>query len=302
MRNKSVTVVLLTYNSGQVIQNYLNSCPTEEFDLVAIDSSSADTTIDILNESKWCVHTINKFVFDHGGTRNYAAQLALTDIVVFTTHDIVFADEHSIENLVKAFDDPSVGAAYGRQLPHTNADFFAKRLRAFNYGPESHIRTYSDRREFGFKTAFLSDSFSAYRKSVLEEVGGFANPIIFGEDSEIASRILRAGYKIAYRADACVYHSHNYTPIQELRRYFDVGVFHQQYDGLLKEFGKPESEGVKYVAKEMRELIHVGKWYLVPYSICMNGMKYIGYKLGKGYRRLPKRLVKKISMNKGYWK
>ena len=62
---------------------------------------------------------------------------------------------------------------YGRQLPYENASLFASHLREFNYGTKSYIRTYDDREKYGIKTAFLSDSFAAYRRSALESIDWF---------------------------------------------------------------------------------------------------------------------------------
>ena len=80
----------------------------------------------------------------------------------------------------------------------------------------------------GIKAAFLSNSFAAYRRSALESVGGFPSDTIFGEDTFAAAKMLLNGWKIAYSAEATVYHSHNLTFIEEFRRYFDIGVFHSR--------------------------------------------------------------------------
>jgi len=45
----------------------------------------------------------------------------------------------------------------------------------------------------------------------LEEIGWFREKLIMGEDTFAGARMLLAGYKIAYVADAQVYHSHNYA-------------------------------------------------------------------------------------------
>ena len=55
------------------------------------------------------------------------------DVVAMMTQDAVLADERPLETLLAAFDDDSVAAAYGRQLPHANADPFAAHARLFNY-------------------------------------------------------------------------------------------------------------------------------------------------------------------------
>ena len=93
-----------------------------------------------------------------------------------------------------------------------------------------------------------------------------------------------------------VYHSHGYSLIEEFKRYFDIGVFHQQEKWLLDEFGKPEGEGKKYVISELRYLIQMNKYHLIPLSILRNATKYLGYSVGKNNKKLPVWLNRKISM------
>lgn len=47
-----------------------------------------------------------------------------TDIFIFLTQDAILKDEFTIERLIRAFDDKQIGCAYGRQLPHKEANFF----------------------------------------------------------------------------------------------------------------------------------------------------------------------------------
>ena len=63
----------------------------------------------------------------------------------------------------------------------------------------------------------------------------------------VAARRLKAAYKIAYAADACVYHSHDYSLWREMKRYFDMGVFHAHESWIREEFGGAEVEGMKFV-------------------------------------------------------
>ena len=110
-----------------------------------------------------------------------------------------------------------------------------------------------------------------------------------------------AGYKIAYVADALVYHSHNYTAFEEFKRYFDIGVFHRMENWLLKEFGSAECEGLRYLKSELQYLIINRLVYLIPESFFRIGLKYLGYKTGNIYRMLPKWLVRKQSRQVHFW-
>lgn len=66
----------------------------------------------------------------------------------------------------------------------------------------------------------------------------------------VAAKMLKCGWKVAYCANATVYHSHNYSLLDEFRRYFDIGVFNAREPWVLAEFGVAESEGVKFIRSE----------------------------------------------------
>ncbi|BBM05676.1 hypothetical protein HAALTHF_27910n [Vreelandella aquamarina] len=86
----------------------------------------------------------------------------------------------------------------------------------------------------------MSNSFAAYRREALLAAGGFPEGTILSEDMMAGARLLQQGWKLAYCADACVQHSHNYTLAAEFKRYFDIGVFHHREQWLLAWLGKAE--------------------------------------------------------------
>ncbi|MCK4537042.1 MAG: glycosyltransferase family 2 protein, partial [Desulfuromonadales bacterium] len=240
--------------------------------------------------------------FDHGGTRQMGVGLLSDcDIIICVTQDAILADENALENIVACFSDEKVGAAYGRQLPRIGAEPFEAHARLFNYSPENVIKTFADRRELGIKTVFISNSFAAYRKKALAEVGGFPVNAILSEDTFVAAKMLLTDWKVAYCADATVYHSHDYTFRQEFKRYFDVGVFHGRESWIREQFGQAEGEGLRFMASEISYL-----WpkhaYLIPSSLLRCLFKYLGYKLGSREQYLPLSMKVKMSMNLNYWK
>lgn len=56
-------------------------------------------------------------------------------------------------------------------------------------------------------------------------MGGFPEDVIGSEDAYVAARMLLGGYAVRYATTAEVYHSHDYSVLEEFRRYFDIGVF-----------------------------------------------------------------------------
>ena len=136
---------------------------------------------------------------------------------------------------------------------------------------------------------------------VREVLGGFPLHTIFNEDMIFASHLIEAGKKIAYAADAKVWHWHNYTAKDQLKRNFDLAVSQVDAGGLFTQV-KSESEGIRLVKMTLKHFIKKGQFYYIPKIITQNGAKYIGYRLGKNYKKLPKKWILKISLNPWYWK
>lgn len=269
--------------------------------MLVIDSSSDDDTVRLARESGFEIQIIRRRDFSHGGTRQLAVEhLSGSDVIVFMTQDAIIASPDAIENLLKPFEDASVGLAFGRQLPHVDAGAIGAHARLFNYPERSATRALGMERELGLKAAFVSNSFAAYRRKALLDIGGFPRGVIFGEDMIVAARMLLSGWKIAYQAEACVHHSHDYSATQEFRRYFDIGVLHNRESWLLERFGKPEEEGMRFVKSELSYLLRNDP-ALIPGSLLRSGMKYLGYRLGRIEARLPVSIKPALSMQPSFW-
>lgn len=273
-----------------------------DYEVCFIDSSSSDDTVHKLSSEGFKVlKVIESCEFDHGGTRSMAKTLCQNDIVVFLTQDALPLSSEDIKRLVSVFEDETISAAYGRQIPYEDTSMFGKHLREFNYSKNSYIRELDDNEQFGIKTAFLSNSFAAYRRSAMDQIGWFKDGLILGEDTYAGAKLLQAGYKLAYVADAQVYHSHSYTVWEEFKRYFDIGVFHHMESWLLDEFGKPEGEGLRYIKSEFKYLLAHKAYNLIPEFFVRNAMKFLGYRLGNYYKVLPKSWIEKVSMHHRWW-
>lgn len=299
------TLCIPTYNAGKLWQDWICCYQQQEIKankVVVVDSSSSDQTVPLAQQAGFFVHQIAKSDFNHGGTRNLAMQFIEpnTEIVVFMTQDAILADKNALENLLKPFEDPQVAAVCGRQLPHKDANPLAAHARLFNYPNLTQIKTFADKEKLGIKTAFMSNSFAAYRRSVFEELGGFPSYTILAEDMWLTAKIILAGYKVVYCAEAEVHHSHNYTLKQEFQRYFDTGVFQSCEPWIQKTFGAVGGEGKRFVLSELAFLLRTAPFW-IPKSLLSTLCKYIGFKLGLYWRKLPLRLCKMCSMHKVYW-
>lgn len=270
--------------------------------VLVIDSGSPEYVQIIARQAEFSIHEVSAADFNHGGTRQFAVDSNPDfDVFVFLTQDAILASPNSIAKLLSAFKSGGVGAVYGRQLPRQVAGPIEAHARLFNYLDKSYIASFADRERMGIKAAFMSNSFAAYRREALMAVGGFPTNVILGEDTIVAAKMLMAGWQVAYQADAQVYHSHDYSYLQEFRRYFDIGVLHARESWMLAAFGKPEGEGGRFVRSELAYLSKKAPW-LIPSALLRTGLKYLGYRLGRLESILPLGLKRYLSMHKGYWK
>jgi len=269
--------------------------------VLIVDSESTDCTVELAQSSGFLITKISRANFNHGGTRQWAVQhVNNAAVIVFLTQDAILASPNSLQALLRTFDDPLVGAAFGRQLPRRGANAIETHARLFNYSANSSVRTFESRETLGFKAIFISNSFAAYRGCALEAVGGFPDDVILGEDTITAAHLLMMGWKIAYAADAEVYHSHAYSWLQEFRRYFDTGVLHSREALLLDQFGRAGGEGRRFVVSELAYL-WANDRALIPSALVRTVLKWSGYRLGRVESRLSAGMKRRLSMHHGFW-
>jgi rhamnosyltransferase len=299
-----LSVIIPTYNAENYMYNLLTSLKGQSMacEILVVDSSSADDTVRIAESFDVTTLVIKKEDFDHGRTRTFAGKETHGDIVVYLTQDALPLNKFSLEKLVKVLgEDERLGATFGRQIPFPDAPVFGAHLRLYNYPAESYVVGLQDKDKYGIKTPFLSNAFAAYKRKVLEEIGWFKDNLILSEDTYAGAKMLMAGYKLAYVADALVYHSHSYSLKQEFKRYFDIGAFHRIERWILNTFGNPRGEGINYVISEIKYLIHNGKHHLIFEAMLKSVGKYLGYEMGYNHRMLPNSLVRALSMNRDWW-
>lgn len=304
-RPLQASLVILSFNGLNHLRELLPSIEKQTLvpELIIIDSESNDGTCEYLNSVGLSFVSVLKNTFDHGGTRNLGLSLASHDYVVFLTQDVILDNDDSLERLIAPLiSNPDVVMSFGRQLPKKDATVISEFARINNYPDVSKIKSIEDAAVLGIKTPWISNSYSAYRKSKLIELGQFPSKLIMCEDVFAGAKAILAGYKIAYVAEARAFHSHNYTITEELKRYFDIGHFYNSESWILDSFSKAEAEGISFIKKEIAYLMNKKRFALLPEFLVRTIVKYVGYKLGKYSRLIPHKLKFRISMHSYYWK
>jgi len=300
-----VALIIPARNAGAHLDRLLPALAAQTLQpdtVLVIDSSSTDDTVSRFRQFGARVEVIAAQQFNHGGTRRWASEQVDADALILLTQDAIPATPQTFANLIQELEeDPRIGLAYGRQLPHPGAGILEAQSRHFNYSTQSRSKSLADAGELGIKTCFSSDSFSVYRRSALQAVGGFPEDVIGSEDAHVAARMLLNGYLVRYAASACVQHSHSYSLMQEFRRYFDIGVFYGREPWIREAFGTAGGEGKRYVQAELRALRDAGQLQRVPEVLLRSALKLLGYRLGHAEQHLPTPLKRRLSMFSNYW-
>lgn len=247
------------------------------------------------------VSHIDKNEFDHGKTRKTAAEQSDAEYIIMMTQDAVVYDETLVNALVEPLkNDTQIAVSFARQLACQDATETEKYIRQFNYPNQSMVKGLADINKLGIKTYFCSNVCAAYNHRIYDELGGFVSKTIFNEDMIFAGTAVKAGYKIMYAAQAKVVHSHNLSGREQLHRNFDLAVSQVEHPEIFEGL-KSEGEGLRLVKDMAAHLKSIHKLYLMPGFVCNCGCRYIGYKLGRNFRKLPHKLILKLTSNEAYW-
>lgn len=243
---------------------------------------------------------ISKQEFDHGNTRNMGMSMSNADICIMMTMDAIPANNQLIEEIIKPLENNDIAVSYARQLAYESSSMTEKLTREFNYPDVSRVKSAKDIDELQIKAFFCSNVCCAYKKSVFDKLGGFVKKTIFNEDMLFAAKAIDGGYSVAYCATALVYHSHEYSGIMQFHRNFDNGVSHAQNPDVFERVTQ-EGEGMRMVKTVIAKLIKKGHLPEAVRYIWCTGCKYIGFKLGCRYMKLPKSVVMWCTTDKSYF-
>ncbi len=306
-----VDVVIPVYHPGKLFLELLSrlrrqTCPVHRFIIMNTEKQlwedwAVTLPAGALPENLSVFH-VTKEEFDHGGTRDFGIRQSEAEVCVCMTHDALPADTRLLERLTEAlFSREDVAVSYARQLPRKECGVIERYTRSFNYPQESRIKTKEDLPRLGIKTYFCSNVCAAYRRDRYLELGGFIRHTIFNEDMIFAAKAVEQGYGIAYAADALVIHSHNYSPMEQFKRNFDLAVSQTDHPEVFAGI-RSEGEGIRLVKETAGYLIKNKRAYLLPRLVCDSGFKYMGYLAGKRYRHLPRPVIRRCTMNRNYWR
>ncbi|OOX89577.1 hypothetical protein BOQ00_03435 [Campylobacter coli] len=225
------TVVIPTLNAVRDIERLLLAILKQKtsfkFDILIIDSSSDDGTIEVLKDysNKYSnIHykVIQRSEFQHGKTRDFAIEQSRGDYVAFLTQDALPYNQFWLEELIKCFAvDKKIAGVFGRHIAYDTHSPFVKRdikNHFEHYGKLPRLYSWDDSLQYPFdrnskewqmKMMFYSDNNSAISKKIWKYIN--YPHVDWGEDQVWAWTIIQLGLKKYYAKKSIVYHSHSYS-------------------------------------------------------------------------------------------
>lgn len=285
---------------GKVI-NFGEKQEQESLDYIVCKDGARLYLADKSSKPRITIYNITQDEFDHGATRDYAIAMSDAQYIMLMSQNTLPLDRHLIENLIMPFTDKSIACTYGRQFCGKDADVIEKYAMATNFPKQDRVKSGADLKNLGIRTYFCSNACAMYRRSVYNELGGFDFRTIFNEDMVFGAKIIDNGYKIAYVSKAKVRHYQKYNLKQTLQRNFDQGVLNRQYKELFK-ITKGGNETSLVLKDAVKYLVKTGNASLVPRVLLMDIIEEVGYDAGYNYEKIPAVFIKKLTMNKEYWR
>jgi len=113
-----ISIITAVYNGEQTIEECINSIINQTYkdiEHIIIDGGSTDGTLDVIKKYKDNISKVisepDKGIYD---AMNKGIALSTGGIIGFLNADDVYADEHVIENVVKAISENNVDSCYGK--------------------------------------------------------------------------------------------------------------------------------------------------------------------------------------------
>lgn len=209
-----ISIIIRTLNESQYLVELLGSIKSQkigsrECEIVVVDSGSTDDTLSTAKKNGCKVLHIAKEEFSFGRSLNIGCKAAIGDILVIISGHCVPTDNQWLHHLCKPLENGIAEYTYGRQIGGPESYFSECRIFEKYYPLQSQIP------RIGFycnnaNSAILKPTWKKYLFD--EELTGL-------EDMELSQRLVEDGGKIAYVAEACVYHYHHETWAQVKKRF-----------------------------------------------------------------------------------
>lgn len=297
-----VSILLLMKNERKNLEQSWPLIAAQDYpgdvEYIYIDSGSTDGTVEFMAERGVAAHHIPNTEFHHGRTRNLACSIASHPLLVFLSGDARPMDTTWLRRLLEPFDDPRVGATYGRQVAPEGTSPLRTYGMCYEYSevPQTRdLRTLAAGEKPSLGWFRMSNANAAVRKELWQRFP-FHEHVIMSEDVGMCFNILMHDMKVAYVPEAAVWHVHDRSLWYEFQKAFDSAVSIKRM-GILGNpaLGSETRYGIERVRNEWAHWMRRGQPVTALQGLGTSLVKYCGVQLGKHADLLPRALARHIS-------
>lgn len=193
-----VSVIVASMNNEETIEDCLKALlaqnyPAGHLEIIVMDGVSKDHTVEIAKKYPVRVYSIR---LNCPAAYNYAQKIASYPVLGFVDSDAKVEPDW-LKKLVTRLDEPNVAGVSGSIDTWNTSNPWARSI-----GYELKTRY----RRIGRYTGRIATMNLLLKKSVIDEVGGWAEDMPSQYDTEFGYRLAAKGYKIAYEPSAVCYH------------------------------------------------------------------------------------------------
>lgn len=209
-----VSIVIRTYNEQRHLRALLQGIESQnrdglEIETVIVDSGSTDDTLKIASAFPTRVVPIKKEDFSFGRSLNVGCAAATGEALVFVSGHCIPTGPRWIADLVAPLGRGDVAYTYGGQIGNEDSHFSEKQIFGKYFPATSKVP------QEGF---YCNNANAAILKRIWRE-HPYDEELTGLEDMHLAKRLVAQGYKVAYVAEASVFHLHDESWAQVRRRF-----------------------------------------------------------------------------------
>jgi len=224
-------VIVPARNAENTIDLCLRSLVKQDFtrmEIIVVDNMSTDRTKEKV--TKYPVTLIEERRVNSYVARNAGFRRASGEVVAFLDADCI-ATPKWVNFLISNYSDNKVGGVGGQIIPYTKhkprgvVERYTISARCYPAYPyDTREPMVLQRRKGILLAGVLFTANASYRKSVLEQLGGFDETSRSGGDIDMSYRVQDFGCKLVWDPRAIVYHVQRSTTKDLIRQYFRYGT------------------------------------------------------------------------------